>query len=238
MKAIILAAGLGSRLGALTKNKPKPLVEINGKPIIDFVLDKLKDSGITDIGVNLHYHADILREYLLSKKDFNFFFHYEPVLLGPGGALTNFIDFIGADKDILVHNADIYSEFSVKDLIKEHQGSKNDLTLLTSNFSKSFNLVFKNGQFFDWVGAPGFQPESYELAGFQKESYLGIKIINKEILKYFINEESPFNPFIVYNKLKSDFKISYLDHNQKAWFDVGKIENILELEEYLKNRII
>src|SRR3990167_3308266 len=96
MKALLLAAGYGSRLGDLTKKQPKPTIEINGRSIIDHIISKLHIHGITEIIVNLHY----LQSMMINHLQDNVLYFYEPRLLGhkgtimahKSGMITSFMD--------------------------------------------------------------------------------------------------------------------------------------------------
>ena len=120
MKAIILAAGLGTRLKELTANKPKALVEINGKPLIAHVIEKLVSSGFTEIVVNVHHFADQLISYLKSNA-FGATIHISDEknqLLDTGGGIFNARQFLSGNEPFLVHNVDIISDINLQELYR------------------------------------------------------------------------------------------------------------------------
>ena len=92
MKAVVLAAGRGQRLGELTKTLPKPMIEINGKPVLEHNLEMCRKAGVHDIYMNLHHLPDIIRNYFGdgSKYGVHITYNYEPDLLGTAGALIPF----------------------------------------------------------------------------------------------------------------------------------------------------
>lgn len=94
MKAIILAAGKGKRLGTLTRSIPKPMLKIAKKPILEHNIEWLRDCGIRDIYINLHYLHDVIRSYFKSGKkwDINIKYSYESKLLGTAGAVRKIIE--------------------------------------------------------------------------------------------------------------------------------------------------
>lgn len=112
MKALILAAGLGTRLGKLTKITPKPLVEVNGKPVIDYVIDGLKRHGYNEIIINVHYKHEQIMDHLGDRV----LYSYEPRLLNTAGTVKNLSKWF--DYELLVVNADTISNANYTELLK------------------------------------------------------------------------------------------------------------------------
>lgn len=108
-KAFILAAGMGSRLRPYTDDRPKPMVEVRGQPLIRHLLDRFKEAGLHDVRVNMHYQADILHGYLQKIEDMNITTVYESRLLDTGGSLAHNIDYF-AEKPHFVVNGDAFWE--------------------------------------------------------------------------------------------------------------------------------
>ena len=106
MKALILSAGLGKRLRPPTDIIPKPLADINGKPIIDIIVEKLKNIGVDEFAFNLHHLPEKIREHFSSSAEKNIF-SYEEELLDTGGTLASFSDWLSEDEFLIVHNGDI-----------------------------------------------------------------------------------------------------------------------------------
>ena len=94
MKALILAAGKGERLGDITKNIPKPMIEVSGKPILEHNIGICKQAGIKDLFINLHYLPDRITEYFQDGKKYgvNLTYLYESEILGTAGALFPIIN--------------------------------------------------------------------------------------------------------------------------------------------------
>src|SRR3990167_4497572 len=107
MKALLLSAGLGTRLGNLTEETPKPMIEIAGKPVLDHLVTHLYGYGITDILINVHHKKDVITEYFGDKLTYI----YEPVLLGDV-ASTKKIVYIVSD-DIVVMNGDTLTDIDI-----------------------------------------------------------------------------------------------------------------------------
>lgn len=124
MKAVILAGGLGSRLGDLTKDTPKPLLEVAGKPILEHIVSRLEEAGIKEIIVNIHYLPEMIREYLKNRV----LYFYTPTLLGHEGtikALENWLT-----EDFFVINGDTISNADFKLMIETHKKQKGTILAL------------------------------------------------------------------------------------------------------------
>ncbi len=105
-RAMIMAAGLGTRMRPLTNTRPKPMIEVAGKPLIDHAIDRLVAAGVTMIVVNLHYRADLLKEHLAKRRDVEIRISEETdELLGTGGGVVKAITHFG-DEPFFIHNSD------------------------------------------------------------------------------------------------------------------------------------
>ena len=121
MRAILLAAGLGTRLRPLTNNIPKCLVPIKGRPLLDIWLEKLTMSGVNEVLINTHYLAEQVQSFILgSKYRDNVKLVYEPTLLGTAGTLKANIDFFQGKDGMLIH-ADNYSMADLRDFQLSHE---------------------------------------------------------------------------------------------------------------------
>ncbi len=133
LKCIVMAGGFGKRLGQLTKNNPKPLVNVAGKPIIDHIIPNIIQSGINDISVSLHYRSAMIREHLNKKyKDISFNYLIEKQPLGTAGSigLMSKKNFDG----LLVINADLITTINLEVLYKFHFDQKFDITICVINY--------------------------------------------------------------------------------------------------------
>lgn len=105
-RAMIMAAGLGTRMRPLTDARPKPLVEVAGKALIDHAIDRLVAAGVTMIVVNLHYKAEMIKEHLAARKDVEIIYSDESDgLLGTGGGVARALHHFG-DEPFFIHNSD------------------------------------------------------------------------------------------------------------------------------------
>lgn len=133
MRAILLAAGLGTRLRPLTDIFPKCLVEINGGPLLDYWIELLSKGGIVDIPINLHYLPDAVRSYLNCRRyPVNVTTVYEKSLLGTGGTLLkNWVFF--KEEPVMLSHADNLSLFDIHAFVErfETRSSNIDITMMT-----------------------------------------------------------------------------------------------------------
>lgn len=134
MKALILAAGRGSRLGKLTDSLPKPLVEVKGKPVISYLIDKLINLNVTEIFINMHYKHALLEKFILDssyKAKLNLI--YEPTLLGTAGTLKSLNDQLSTE-DFIVMHADNYFQDDLKVLKQKHLATNSDYLITLGTF--------------------------------------------------------------------------------------------------------
>ena len=127
--AVILAAGFGKRMRPITDDIPKPLVEVAKKPMIDWILDALKEIGIKDVIINTHYLADKIAEHLSKRTDLNIRISHEEEILDTGGGVKNMLGMID-DGNIIVVNGDIFWQ--------DVEGEKKALELLIDSWQAEF----------------------------------------------------------------------------------------------------
>ena len=123
MKAMIFAAGRGTRLKPITDKIPKALVSVGGKPLLQHTIEKLKHSGFNEIIINVHHFADQIIEFVLSNNSFdiNIEFSEESELLDTGGGIKKASYFFNDSKPFLVHNVDVLSNINLNELYLFHK---------------------------------------------------------------------------------------------------------------------
>lgn len=235
MRALIFAAGIGSRLKPWTDFHPKALVDIGGKPMLERVIEKIINAGIKDIIINVHHFADQIRNFV---NEHNFearitFSDETNLLLETGGGLRKALDLIGDDA-VLVHNADILSDFNIVSMIEEHKSSGADITLLTQDRKTSRYFVFgEEGLLKGWTNITSGQvrPESLTITSYDTlKAFNGVHIINPSaypLLKEYKPQDEPFSIVDFYIEYCSILQIhSYNLPENKSWFDIGKPETL------------
>lgn len=236
---MIFAAGLGTRLRPLTNDRPKALVEVYGKPLLEWVILKLRKNGIKEIVVNVHHFADKIEAFLEEKENFEIDIQISDereFLLETGGGLKYAKDLLKGDEPILIHNADIISDLDLQSFIEFHKQQKALASLAVSNRNTSRYLHFDEENLLTgWenIKTTEVRPARNPSGEIRRLAFSGIHLINPEFLDLII-EEGKFSIIEVYLRLASRKNIIGYQHKSTNWFDVGKPENLPLAEAYLK----
>lgn len=160
MRILILSAGRGSRLGSLTKRTPKPLIEVNGKPVLERVADHFEDQGFGSIIVNVSYHYEKIMEYFGTR----FLYFYEPKLVGTAGTVRWCAPWLASGfDDFLVVNADTLTNLDVKKMYDMHTKSKWSITVLKdSKTNKNAGAYMFNWRAIEFIPFKGMIDEVLE----------------------------------------------------------------------------
>lgn len=237
IKAIIFAAGLGTRLKPLTNERPKALVEVCGQTLISRVINKLKTAGVTDIIINVHHFADQLIPYL-TQNDFgvNITISDESrFLLDTGGGLKKAASFFDDGKAFFAYNVDIQSDIDLKKMYLQHLESGALATLAVKNRkSMRFLLFDENMQLSGWEN---LSFKELRLINRKREelnayAFSGIQIIDPKLLNMFA-EVGKFSIIDVYLRLADNEIIKAFVHNDDYWFDLGTMKQLQEAQEFL-----
>jgi len=185
MKAMILAAGLGTRLRPLTNDIPKPLLPVGGQPLIYHHLQRLKKYGITDVFINVHYHGDKIIQKVGNGDHFGMRITYseEPEILGTGGGIKKIQSALG-DGAFIVMNADILVSLDLEELVSFHQQKGGDATLVLREEAQvnTYGVITLDPQ--DQIRNILGKVQSKEEAGSRRLMFTGIHIIEPKVLEY------------------------------------------------------
>jgi len=214
VKALILAAGFGTRLLPYTQHLPKPLFTINGRPILDYAVKSLLDAGCTKIFINAHHLADAIKCFVDNHWSKNLLeMVFEPVLLDTGGAIANLGSQL-ADDDFFVVNADVICDFDLSHLMACHKASDALATLLVHDCYR-FNTLCVDQT------TPGAGiVRHFSQAPESGLAFTGIQAISPGIFEY-MPPEKIFSSIDVYKKLCGVQKVSALKAKQFYWRDMG-----------------
>jgi NDP-sugar pyrophosphorylase family protein len=224
-KAMILAAGFGTRLKPLTDSVPKALVKVNGVPMIELVINRLIDYGIKFIVINTHHFAEQMKDYF-SKKNYGVEIKllYEKEILGTGGGIKNAAEYLKDSDSFIVHNVDIVSDINFNELVKFHSANSPLATLAVKKRDTKRPLIFDEEM--NLIGRMS-ENKSYryrESVGGEKYfGFCGIHVMSSEIFKYF-EEKGFFDIFTTYFRLINTEIIKAYDVKSAYWEDVGKIK--------------
>ena len=231
MKALILAAGLGTRLQPLTNNKPKALILYKNKPLLEHAIDKLKKHGFNDIIINIHHFAEQIINFVKKNNNFgiNITFSDETEqLLDTGGGLKKAKWFFNDKKSFLVYNVDIFSDINLTEFYNEHNKIEAICTLAVQNRQTSRMLFFdENNYLCKWKNVITGEEKIARKTNTTLLPYAfsGIQMISPKIFP-LITEENKFSIIDLYLRLARKHKISYYSHNNSSWLDLGKKENL------------
>ena len=192
--AFVLGAGLGMRLRPLTNTCPKPLLPVNGRPIITYVMDHLITAGIERFIVNTHHCAEVYRRVFPDRqwKTVPIIFRHEPVLLDTAGGIKNIEDLLENDPVLLVYNGDIITDLPLQRLIDSHREKQKEVTLALRSEGSPLNVNINNrGEVCDLrqiLGDPGVM----------SCLFTGIYVVEKRFLSRLQpgHKESVINVFI------------------------------------------
>jgi len=227
---MIFAAGLGTRLKPLTDSKPKALVTVNNRPMLEWVILRLIKYDIKNIIINVHHFAEQIIDFLRSRENFNIQIEisHESNLLDTGGGLKKAEWFFEGEKDILVHNCDVFSDVDLKNIYLEHVSKDAAATLCVSKRQTSRYLLFNSdGTLCGWKSLRENKTLWAKNAVKKTDafSFNGIHLLSGKLLKKFkAVDKYPIIP--EYLRLAGENRICAYDASGDHWADLGKAENI------------
>ena len=223
MKALILAAGKGTRLGGITKKLPKPMIELNGKPILEHNIEICKQAGIKEIFINLHHLPEKITKYFGDGSRFSvkITYNHEKELLGTAGALRDFKNDIGNDSFFVIYG-DNYSTFNLLDLKNFNTKKNGDASILyhwRKNVASSGISEFNNDhRILKFIEKPG---EKYA-----KEDWVnaGIYYFNNRNIFGYISKFDDFARDLFPKLIAEDYKLfGYKDKIELLAFDTPEL---------------
>ena len=245
MKAMIFAAGLGTRLKPLTDHTPKALLPINGKPMLEHVILKLKDAGFNQIAINIHHLGEQIIDFLQANNNFGieiFVSDERDYLLDTGGGIKHAESFLQGDEPFLIHNADILSNIDLCKLYEHHLETNPLATLLVSKRKTSRYLLFnKENKLCGWRNRetgevksfyPYFEPDQYKEFAFS-----GIHVLSPKIFDWMEEWTGKFSIINFYLSICAKTNIHAYDVENLRLLDIGKPESLALAEQWLKEEV-
>lgn len=236
---MLFAAGLGTRLKPLTDSKPKALVEIGGMTLLERCILQLKQSGIQDITINVHHFGEQIVSFVKKHENFGLNIHISDEseqLLDTGGGILKAKEFLAGDEPILLINVDVLTNLDLSTLLAYHINSNSVATLVVRKRQTSRYLLFNQNLLVGWtnkkngelkISRPSMIDQAEEFA------FSGIHIIQPELLKR-IEEQGKFSIIDLYLRLAKTEKISAYVDADSVWMDLGKVDEIGQAEELIK----
>jgi len=235
LTGMILAAGFGTRLQPFTDELPKALVPFCGKPMIEHVIEKMRNFGIERIVVNVHHKREKLIDYL-RRNDFG----AEIIIsdekenhLLTGGGIKNAIRFFGESENVIIHNTDIISSVDYGELLDFHTSHQAGITLAVRKKDDARVLLFDAEK-----NLVGWKNKSENKIRFRRNTeiydeygFTGVYVIAKEVFDFFPDKEK-FDIIDFLLDESKDFEILGFEDKSEFWFDLGSAEKIREAEKY------
>lgn len=249
MKAMILAAGLGTRLRPLTDDRPKALVELNGRTMLEIALSRLRMFGVGEVIVNVHHLAERVTDYLQANHNFGMRIEisHEETLLDTGGGLKKAAWFFqespgqsDADVPFILHNVDVLSNIDLDRMQQAHIQNQALATLAVQDRETSRYLLFDAHQQICGRRASRTQPATTTAREKQSEAlaFSGIHIISPRLLSR-MTEEGAFSIIETYLRLAAEGeRIQAFRADEYYWRDLGKPDSVAQAAQDLKQGII
>ena len=237
MKAMVLAAGLGTRLRPLTDQRPKALVEVAGRTLLEITLSRLGAFGIREVIINVHHFADMILEYLKTNDNFGMRIEVsrEEVLLDTGGGLKKAAYFFLEDSNrlqepFILHNVDVISTIDLRRMVRFHTENQALATLAVQDREASRYLLFDEQ--FQLCGRRAGRDQNPEFVRpspkVQALAFTGIHVISPRLFAMMI-EEGVFSIITSYLRLAAQGeKILAFRADEYYWRDLGKLENVIQ----------
>jgi mannose-1-phosphate guanylyltransferase len=248
MKAMVLAAGLGTRLRPLTNDRPKALVEVGGRSLLEITLTRLREFGIHDVIINVHHYADMVVDHVKAAGNFGMHveFSREDVLLDTGGGLKNAAWFLVGDSSankeepFILHNVDVISTIDLSRLVDSHKKNKALATLAVQERKTSRYLLFDEDAHL--CGRHLVKEEKTEIVRpaqhMTELAFTGIHVISPRIFP-LLTEDGVFSIVPAYLRLSGQGeKLLAFRADEYYWLDLGKPENIRRAEQDMKGNLV
>lgn len=240
-KAMIFAAGLGTRLRPFTETHPKALFPLNGKTLLHYQIEKLEAAGVRDIIVNVHHFAEQIADYLRANN--NFGLHIElsderDNLLETGGGLLHARHFFDAEPFIAC-NADILSNLDIRDLLAAHRRDDMATVVVSERETKRYLLFDKEDCMRGWTNTSTGEVRPENITGnanaLKRLAFSGMQVLNGDIFRHMSGMGERFSLIDLYVKNCAEQRIrAYIPKNYRM-MDIGKTEILHEAEQFARS---
>lgn len=244
MKAMVLAAGLGTRLRPLTDHKPKALVEVGGRTLLDITLGRLRAAGVSEAIINVHHFAEMIVQFLKAHDNFGMRIEIsrEDVLLDTGGGLKKagwFFTQDGNDEPFILHNVDVISGIDLVRMLERHKQRGALSTLAVQERETSRYLLFDervqlSGRRLGKEGKPEMVRHAPEVNAF---AFTGVHVVSPRMIP-MMAEVGVFSIIPTYLRLaEAGEKIFGFRADEYYWRDLGKLSELQQAEEDWRKKL-
>lgn len=238
MNAMIFAAGLGSRLSPLTDEKPKALIEVNGRPLLEIALRKMEHAGMKKVVVNIHHHREQMLHFLENFQASGMevmISDEKDQLLDTGGGLMKARHLFDPDASVLLYNADIVTTASLSAFIRFHEAEKPLASLMVKNRPTSRYLLFDDQmQLSGWQNTKsGETILARPVKNPAQKGFQGIHIVSPAFFGQ-IEETGAFPITQPYLRLAANHSIKGFESTNDIWFDIGTPEKLKDTEHFIR----
>ena len=243
MKALVFAAGLGTRLRPLTDHMPKALVPVDGKPMLERVILRLKEAGCNDITINIHHFGEQIIDFIHANQSFGIDIHFSDErgkLLDTGGGIRKARTFLDGGEPFLVHNADILTDVDLRELYNFHLQKQVEATLLVNHRETSRYLVFNQKKLLcGWMNKSTgetrpdnfvFTPDVHQLYAF-----CGVHVFSPSLFAAMDSSQwgDKFSIIPFYLSVCQQAHITGYCPTHLQWYDIGKPDTLEEAEKWM-----
>ena len=238
--AFILAAGLGTRLKELTSDRPKAMVEMNGKPLLEYVIDKLISQNFNHFVINIHHLGDKIIDFVNNK-------NYKDVVIEisderenlylTGGAILKALPYFAESKVVLIHNVDIFSDVDFQPYYDAFANSNDAAWLFTQDRNNISKVAFDKQD--NYLGTYNIQTKDFDSDRDFSEvcklmSFSGLHMIKPEYFSDF--ELKKCHVWSLYKEISKNNNVKSVFIQPDYWFDLGTQEQLKQVSEWLLSK--
>lgn len=239
MKAMILAAGLGTRLKPITDRLPKALLPIGGKTLLEWQLDKLRAAGIREVVINVHHLAEQVTAFVAEHDAFGMdirFSDERDMLLETGGGLRKAAPLFGDNEPVLVCNVDVLNTIDLHALMAAHDPDALATIVVSRRDTQRYFLFDKAMRLAGWtnIQTGAVRPEGLNPDGLERLAFSGMHIVSPEIFPLLNTYPDKFSITDFYINECSTHRIDGYVPSHYSMMDIGKIDHLREAEAFAK----
>ena len=228
---MILAAGLGTRLGKLTADTPKCLLRAGGKTMLEHAIDNLVRVGVSELAVNVHYLAPVVERFI---REHSFpvplTISHEPELLGTGGGLAKLAGFFEGEQEFLLYNADVFTDFDLSKLVEQRRATDALGVLAMMRREEESYLLFNARDQLCGYRRPPQEPDLVRNEQCHELAFCGIQVLSGRIFKYLPHRKPPYSTIGVFLEAAKQGE-TIMGHciDGSYWIDMGTPEKLEQL---------